>query len=71
MRWAMHNMAVLQTLPKIPESWLQKNGKAAHRAAFVHLLGEIASVDFFDHPALARVDQISPVFAMDIPVFTK
>jgi hypothetical protein len=62
-------------LPEIPESWLrrtnQKNEKAAHRAAFVHLLGEIASVDFFDHPALARVDQISPVFAMDIPVFTK
>jgi hypothetical protein len=37
----------------------------------VHLFGEIASVDFFDHPALARVDQISPVLAMDIPVFTK
>jgi hypothetical protein len=49
----------------------EANEKAAHRAAFVHRVGEIASVDFFDHPALARVDQIRPVLTLDIPVFTK
>ena len=34
-------------------------------------VGEIASVDLFDHPALARVDQIGSVFSVNIAVFTQ
>jgi hypothetical protein len=73
MRWATHNIAVLhcRKFPNLAapnEAEKRKGGPPGRLRAPV---GEIASVDFFDHPALARVDQISPVFAMDIPVFTK
>jgi hypothetical protein len=63
------NCRKFPTLDRIVSSTRTK--KAAHRAAFVHLFGEVISVDFFDHAALAGIDQVGAVFALDVAVFAQ
>jgi hypothetical protein len=52
----------------LPAPTRHENGKGGPPGRLRPPVGEVVSIYFFDHAALARIDQVGPVLAMDVAV---
>lgn len=67
----MQTRGIAESSDALPALALRHNERAAVRPPPHPASSEVVSVEIFDHGALARINEIRPVFAMNVTVFAQ